>query len=118
MRFLILAAAAAAFICSAANAANSTDPHVTKPKDSTLEAVFMNPASGSTDVAASNTVTVTPGVTFIINCTIAGTVKVGFPDGSTLTITVAVGTLILPWAVNQVFVTGTSATATYANLSQ
>ena len=68
-------------------------------------------------VTASNSVKVTPGRQFCINCTVAGNVKVGFAaDDSTLTIAVAVGTLILNWSVNQVYVTGTTATATYANL--
>jgi hypothetical protein len=92
------------------------DPVVIKPKETVLEANFTAPFTGSADVAASNTVKVTPGRSLVINCTVAGNVKVGFADGSTLTIAVAIGTLILPWAVAQVFVAGTTATATYANL--
>lgn len=73
--------------------------------------------TGATAITASDSVTVTAGRSFVANCTVAGNVKVGFSGGSTLTIVVAIGTLILPWAVVQVFVTGTTATATYANLS-
>jgi hypothetical protein len=78
---------------------------------------LKNTMSKAAAVTASNSVKVTPGRFFCINCTVAGNVKVGFgADDSTLTIAVAVGTLILPWSVNQVYVTGTTATATYANL--
>jgi hypothetical protein len=93
------------------------EPVVIKPKETILEANFSAPFTGSVDVAASNTVKVDQGRSFVINCTVAGNVKVGFADGSTLTIAVPIGTLILPWAVTQVFVAGTSATATYANLN-
>ena len=106
---------------------NSTDtPYVVVPKTSVAEARFAvdkygnaidAAAQSATAITPSDTVPVTPGTSFVINCTVAGNVKVGFPDASTLTIAVAVGTLILPWAVAQVFVTGTTATATYANLS-
>jgi ethanolamine utilization microcompartment shell protein EutS len=95
----------------------SIEPTVIRPKETILEANFTAPFNGAAAITPSNTLLVTPGKAFMINCTVAGDVKVGFVDGSTLTITVAIGTLILPWAVQQVFVTGTTATATYANLN-
>lgn len=49
-------------------------------------------------------------------CTVAGNVKVGFMDGSTLVFPVAIGLTLLPFRVAQVFTTGTTATATYAGL--
>jgi hypothetical protein len=75
------------------------------------------PITTATALSASDTVTGTAGRYLVINCTVAGNVKIGFAGGSTITIAVAVGTLILPWAANQVFVTGTTATATYAIMS-
>lgn len=71
---------------------------------------------GVVAITASNTVTVTAGRQLLINCTVAGNVKVQFSDASTITIPVQVGLTILPWAVIQLFVTGTTATATYYNL--
>jgi hypothetical protein len=59
---------------------------------------------------------VSAGRQLLINCTVAGNVKVKFSDASTLTIPVAEGLTVLPWAVIQVYVTGTTATATYTNL--
>lgn len=75
------------------------------------------PATSAAAVSASDTVAVAAGRSFVINCTVAGNVKVKFADGTALTIAVAVGTLILPWAVILVFVTGTTATATFANVT-
>ena len=57
------------------------------------------------------------GRQFAIICTAAGNVKVKFSGGSTLTIPVQAGLTLLPWQVIQVFLTGTTATATYNNLS-
>lgn len=65
---------------------------------------------------ASDTVTFNEGRYLAIVCTVAGNVKVGFLDGTTLVIPVLVGLTILPWKVRQVFSTSTTATATYANL--
>lgn len=80
-------------------------------------AVSKEPSiSGAAAITASDTVAVAAGRQLLINCTVAGNVKVKFSDGSTLTIPVTVGMTILPWAVILVFVTGTTATATYANL--
>ena len=72
--------------------------------------------SGAVAVTASDTVLVAEGRYFLVNCTVTGNVKVGFTNASTLTIQVATGVTILPWKITQVFVTGTTATATYANL--
>ena len=51
-----------------------------------------------------------------INCTVAGNVSVTFTDASTLVIPVVVGITTLSWAVTAVNTSGTTATATYANL--
>jgi hypothetical protein len=72
--------------------------------------------SGAAAITPHDTTTTTAGRQMLVNCTVAGNVKVKFSDGSTLTIPVAIGLSILPWAVIQVYVTGTTATATYANL--
>lgn len=72
--------------------------------------------TGATAITASDTVTFTAGRMVAINCTVAGNSKFGFADGTTITVPVAVGLTIFPWAVNQVFVTGTTATATYSAL--
>jgi len=52
----------------------------------------------------------------LINCTVAGNVSVTFTDSTTLVIPVIAGLTILPWAVTAVNTSGTTATATYANL--
>lgn len=72
--------------------------------------------------AAALTPTDTPittggGRELAVVCTVAGNVKVGLPDGTTFTFPVAVGLTRLPLKVCFVFVTGTTATATYTNLS-
>lgn len=77
---------------------------------------LLSPMHGAVAITPSNTVTVAPGREFVIFCGTAGNVKVGFADGSTLTFAIPTGTTILNWAVNQVFVTGTTAVATYANM--
>lgn len=51
-----------------------------------------------------------------IVCTVAGNVAVTFPDGSINTIPVGAGLTTLPWAVVKINTSGTTATATYANL--
>lgn len=71
---------------------------------------------GAAVIAPSDTVTVAAGRAILINSTVAGNVKVKFVDNSTITIPVQVGVTIFPWAIVQVFVTGTTATATYFNL--
>lgn len=57
-----------------------------------------------------------PGRSLYINATGPGNVKVAFFDGSTLVIPVNVGITILPFAVTEIVSSGTTATATYAQL--
>lgn len=72
---------------------------------------------GSAVLTASDTVlSQIPCRAVLISCTVAGLVKVGLPDGSTLTFEVAVGTQILELQAMQFFVTGTTATATMYQL--
>lgn len=78
--------------------------------------VFNYPVTGAAAITPSDTVLVTAGRGFRIVCTVAGNVKVKYADGSTDTFPVEVGLTRLPDAVIQVFVTGTTATASYANL--
>lgn len=56
------------------------------------------------------------GALFRINCTVAGDVTVVLEDGSTEVIAAPVGYFTLPYRVKRVNTTGTTATATYANL--
>lgn len=72
--------------------------------------------SGFVAITPSDTVQVAAKRQFQIVCTVAGNVKIMFSDGSTNTIPVSVGLSIFTWAVIQVFVTSTTATATYGNL--
>ena len=58
----------------------------------------------------------TPGRSIRINCTVAGNVSLTLPDGSIEIIPVSVGYQTFPFAVTQINVSGTTATATYANL--
>ena len=71
------------------------------------------PYSGVAAITPSDSVTTTAGRGIGIVCTVAGNVKIGFADASTFTFPVVVGLTVLPHAANQVFVTGTTATATY-----
>jgi hypothetical protein len=73
--------------------------------------------SNGADVTPSDMVPVTAGRLFAINCSVAGNLKVKFAGGYTFVFPVSPGLTMLPWQVVQVFVTGTTATATYANLS-
>lgn len=56
------------------------------------------------------------GKALLIVTTVAGNVSLNFQDGTTVIVSVAVGTTILPFQVIQVNTTGTTATATYYNL--
>ena len=51
-----------------------------------------------------------------INCTAAGNVALTFTDSTVLVVPVLAGLTILPWAVTAINTSGTTATATYANL--
>lgn len=68
----------------------------------------------ASDLTASR---VDPGEYFAVNCTVAGNVSVEMPGG-TFVIAVATGHSFFPLAVHRVNSTGTTATATYANLYQ
>lgn len=72
--------------------------------------------TGVAAITPSDAATFTAGRQIAINCTAAGNVKVGFADGSTHTFPVPVGYSVWPWAANQVFVTGTTAAATFSAL--
>lgn len=64
---------------------------------------------------------ITPGTTaphgrvFIVNCTVAGNVNVTFYGGMNHVIPVQVGYSVFHYSVTTVAVSGTTATATYAN---
>jgi len=58
-----------------------------------------------------------PGRSILIDATAAGNVSLTFFDGSTLVVPVNAGITILPFAVTAVNTSGTTATATYANLT-
>lgn len=79
---------------------------------------FYEPSvSGAAAITPSDTTTVSAGRQFAVVCTAGGNVKVQFLDGSTFIFPVNAGLTILPWAVKQVFVTGTTASATFANMN-
>jgi hypothetical protein len=67
-------------------------------------------------------VTITPGTDqpprrgIAIVCTSSGTVRLRLADGSELPVPVSTGLTILPFQVSTVVPTGTTATASYANL--
>lgn len=56
------------------------------------------------------------GRQLFVNCSVPGNVAVTFADTSTLVTPVSVGANIFPWAVTKINTSGTTATATYANL--
>ena len=75
-----------------------------------------SPIKGAVAITASNS-TITPvGRLFVVNCTVAGNVTVRLRDATTHVIAVDVGYFAYPYAVIGVNTTGTTATATYANL--
>lgn len=78
--------------------------------------VFEPSIPGAAAITPSNTVKVEAARQLAIVCTVAGNVKIGLYDTTTITIPLNVGLTVLPWAVTQIFVTGTTATATYFNL--
>jgi|JI10StandDraft_1071094.scaffolds.fasta_scaffold97393_4 hypothetical protein len=55
------------------------------------------------------------GRVFIVNCTVAGNVNVTFLNGQSHIIPVAIGYSVFPYSITNVAVSGTTATATYAN---
>lgn len=75
------------------------------------------PAGSAAVISPSDSVKVIQGRAILMDCTALGTVKVGFPDASTMTVHLpAAGVYEFNWAIVQVWSTGTSATATYYNL--
>jgi hypothetical protein len=81
---------------------------------------LLQTISGATPFVTSDSALVSgdvpPGQSIGVNTTVAGNIKVRLADGSTLTFQVAVSFLVLPWRVTQVFITGTTATATVYNM--
>ena len=75
------------------------------------------PPSSAVAITQSDINPTTAARELAIVCTSAGNVKIGFGDGSVITIPVGVGLTRLPWAVTQIYLTGTTATATYFNLA-
>lgn len=80
-------------------------------------ATTEDPMRGAAAITPHDVNVVPAGRALAVICTVAGNVKVQFKNGSTFTFPVAVGMTCFPWRVVQVFVTGTTATATYANLA-
>lgn len=68
-------------------------------------------------VTVSDTVVNVAGQALAVACTVAGNIAVKLSGGTTLTVPVAVGFVILPLAALSVLSTGTTATATYALLN-
>lgn len=56
------------------------------------------------------------GRTVEIDCTVAGNVVFQFPDGSTRTRSVTLGTQAFPYACTKIVSAGTTAVATYFNM--
>ena len=65
-------------------------------------------------VTPSDTATFAPGIqgTMFV-CTVAGTVTIGFANGVSIAFPLATGLTLYPLAANQIYVNGTTATATY-----
>lgn len=75
-----------------------------------------SPVPGVASITKSDTGAISPGRLFAIICTAAGDVKVSFADGSTYTFPVSVGHSLFPFQITRVWSTGTTATATFANM--
>lgn len=73
-------------------------------------------AQGATPMTVGGAA-VAAGRLLFVNCEAAGNVSVTFVDNSTLIVPVSPGPQFLPLAVTKINATGTTATATYANLS-
>lgn len=76
--------------------------------------VSAGPIKGIAAVAINTAVTATKAL--LVSCTAAGNVNLQFADGSTFAIAVAVGTTLLPFSVTKVLTSGTTATATFADI--
>lgn len=73
-------------------------------------------APGQGAIALTPDVTARVGRFFAVNCSVAGNVSIAFADGSTHVFPVTTGYTILPYAIAKVNTSGTTATATYANI--
>lgn len=80
-----------------------------------MSAGYGLPARGAAALLANDTAAPI-GHLFAVSCTVAGNVAVTMLDGSTHVIAVAVGYTTFPYAVRKVNSSGTTATATYANM--
>lgn len=85
--------------------------------DGTLDTTDAGNASFTGAVAMTVGTSYAAARSIFINCTVAGNISLTFFDGSTLVTPVNVGVTILPFAVTKVNSSGTTATATYANLT-
>jgi hypothetical protein len=92
---------------------------VDRDRNSVLATIagYLAPFRSATAITPSNSAVVDAGRQFAVFCTVAGNVKVTFSGGGTLTFPVATGFTLFNWSITQVFVTGTTATAVYTNLS-
>jgi argininosuccinate synthase len=70
-------------------------------------AIVITPGAGAT---------ITPGMRFVVNASVAGNVTIVFRDGSTHVIAVPVGYTTYDFEVAGVNTAGTTATAIYSNL--
>ena len=98
---------------------NTGQISVDRDRNSVLAAISgsLAPIKSALTITPSNSVLVAAGRQFAVFCTGAGNVKVTLSGGGTLTFPVATGYTVFNWAVTQVFVTGTTATAVYTNLN-
>ncbi len=90
---------------------------VTIASDDTLTAQILAqqiPIQGVVPLTVGTAAAAGRGLRII--CTTAGNVAIQFVNGSTDTIPVSVGLTILNFAVTEILSSGTTATATYANL--
>lgn len=77
---------------------------------------FNIDAPGEGAIALTLDTVARPGRLLAINASAAGNVSVTFSDGSTYTFPVAAGLTLVPFSVTKVNTSGTTATATYANI--
>lgn len=98
--------------------AAQSDPTQTASLVAVLKGLLSveRPIQGAVALTPADTGSSTVGRMLAVNCTVAGNVSLVFADGSNHVIPVSVGYTTLPFAVTRVNVTGTTATATYANL--
>jgi hypothetical protein len=80
-----------------------------------MSAGYGLPARGAKALTANDTEG-PMGHLFAVKCTVAGDVSLTLQDGSTHVIGVVVGYSTFPYCVRKVNSSGTTATATYANM--